>query len=99
MLLERQDAAERNEMEGKLGEGKRHYGLGLISSCLQQTSETVISLNLLLMNIGKILRDTFLPFWLMLNLDRKSTRLNSSHVAISYAVFCLKNKKKRYYPN
>src|SRR5437870_9474547 len=27
-------------------------------------------------------------------LDRKSTRLNSSHVAISYAVFCL--KKKRY---
>src|SRR5690625_6674009 len=28
-------------------------------------------------------------------LDRKSTRLNSSHVAISYAVFCLKKKKKR----
>src|SRR5690625_5699603 len=27
--------------------------------------------------------------------DRKSTRLNSSHVAISYAVFCLKKKKKR----
>src|SRR5207253_6302558 len=27
-----------------------------------------------------------------LGLDRKSTRLNSSHVAISYAVFCLKNK-------
>src|SRR5690625_5794270 len=26
--------------------------------------------------------------------DRKSTRLNSSHVAISYAVFCLKNKKR-----
>src|SRR5439155_9079402 len=28
------------------------------------------------------------------SLDRKSTRLNSSHVAISYAVFCLKKKKK-----
>src|SRR5690625_6309509 len=28
-------------------------------------------------------------------LDRKSTRLNSSHVAISYAVFCLKKKKIR----
>src|SRR5437868_11485920 len=27
-------------------------------------------------------------------LDRKSTRLNSSHVSISYAVFCLKKKKK-----
>src|SRR5439155_26828226 len=30
------------------------------------------------------------------DLDRKSTRLNSSHVAISYAVFCLKKKKKQY---
>src|SRR5437870_9269399 len=28
-------------------------------------------------------------------LDRKSTRLNSSHVAISYAVFCLKKKRTR----
>src|SRR5207253_11126834 len=27
--------------------------------------------------------------------DRKSTRLNSSHVAISYAVFCLKKKNKK----
>src|SRR5699024_12636996 len=27
--------------------------------------------------------------------DRKSTRLNSSHVSISYAVFCLKKKKQR----
>src|SRR5437870_7579710 len=30
----------------------------------------------------------------LLEKDRKSTRLNSSHVAISYAVFCLKKKKK-----
>src|SRR3712207_8058093 len=29
-----------------------------------------------------------------LRLDRKSTRLNSSHANISYAVFCLKKKKK-----
>src|SRR6267378_7319518 len=29
--------------------------------------------------------------------DRKSTRLNSSHVESSYAVFCLKKKKKRYH--
>src|SRR5699024_11947737 len=32
--------------------------------------------------------------WQMLR-DRKSTRLNSSHVSISYAVFCLKKKKKK----
>src|SRR5256885_4160400 len=29
-------------------------------------------------------------------LDRKSTRLNSSHLVISYAVFCLKKKKNKY---
>src|SRR5207249_11776017 len=29
--------------------------------------------------------------------DRKSTRLNSSHVSISYAVFCLKKKNKSFY--
>src|SRR5690349_25119560 len=32
--------------------------------------------------------------YMTLSLDRKSTRLNSSHVEISYAVFCLKKKKK-----
>src|SRR5258705_3161210 len=32
------------------------------------------------------------PSW---RADRKSTRLNSSHLGISYAVFCLKKKKKR----
>src|SRR5437773_8362738 len=30
--------------------------------------------------------------------DRKSTRLNSSHITISYAVFCLKKKKKNFNP-
>src|SRR5690625_6359805 len=34
-----------------------------------------------------------------IHLDRKSTRLNSSHVAISYAVFCLKKKKIHYMYN
>src|SRR5256886_9516491 len=33
--------------------------------------------------------------WLGSALDRKSTRLNSSHSQISYAVFCLKNKKTK----
>src|SRR5438309_2568306 len=38
-----------------------------------------------------------LNWWYMLGnfLDRKSTRLNSSHSSISYAVFCLKKKKKK----
>src|SRR5690606_41889303 len=36
---------------------------------------------------------TFKPFAYLAALDRKSTRLNSSHVKISYAVFCLKKKR------
>src|ERR1041385_1742111 len=35
----------------------------------------------------------------VVNLDRKSTRLNSSHGYISYAVFCLKKKKIKYTAN
>src|SRR5256885_12494843 len=34
-----------------------------------------------------------------LSADRKSTRLNSSHLVISYAVFCLKKKKKLIHPH
>src|SRR5438874_7193920 len=34
---------------------------------------------------------------LVVAVDRKSTRLNSSHVEISYAVFCLKKKKNKTY--
>lgn len=60
--LERQDASERNQIEGKFGEGKRTYGLGLISACLQSTSETTIALGILTMNLSKILRDVFFSF-------------------------------------
>src|SRR3712207_7039290 len=35
------------------------------------------------------------PFTYLEDKDRKSTRLNSSHANISYAVFCLKKKKKK----
>src|SRR5690606_40641500 len=38
----------------------------------------------------RMYRDAHFP-----DIDRKSTRLNSSHVKISYAVFCLKKKKKK----
>src|SRR2546430_5942171 len=37
------------------------------------------------------------PYLTALEKDRKSTRLNSSHSQISYAVFCLKKKKKSIY--
>ncbi|WP_251672118.1 MULTISPECIES: IS5 family transposase, partial [unclassified Sporosarcina] len=62
--LEKQDHGERNAIEGKFGEGKRVYGLGLIRARLQTTSETTIALQMVIMNIEKILRDTFLSFFL-----------------------------------
>ena len=61
--LEKQDATERIEIEGKFGEGKRRYGMGLISTCLQQTSETVISIQILVLNLERKLRLLFWQFF------------------------------------
>jgi len=68
------DAAARNAVEGKFGEGKRSYGLGRIRAHLQTTSETVIGLQLLVMNLEKRPRVLFLPVlqWL---LSRLAVRL------------------------
>src|SRR2546430_13268003 len=44
--------------------------------------------------LGSIPCDDCLSSSWLLSVDRKSTRLNSSHSQISYAVFCLKKKKK-----
>src|SRR5699024_11444079 len=46
-----------------------------------------------ILHILNFLFETFRIFKQLLKKDRKSTRLNSSHVSISYAVFCLKKKK------
>ena len=56
------DMGERNAAKGKFGEGKCSCGLGLIRARLRQTSETVIALQLLVMNLEKRLR---LLFWLL----------------------------------
>src|SRR5690349_23491678 len=52
------------------------------------------SLSMLVAVIGTTL-SAYLYTWQSNQEDRKSTRLNSSHVEISYAVFCLKKKKRR----
>lgn len=62
----RQDAAERNAIEGKFGEGKRKYGLGRIRARLAQTSESVITLQLLVMNLERRLRALFFLFFRLL---------------------------------
>src|SRR5260221_10799736 len=45
--------------------------------------------------VGKSVRTPPVRYVFRTDLDRKSTRLNSSHTVISYAVFCLKKKKKK----
>src|SRR2546426_8121338 len=45
-------------------------------------------------DLGGDEREDVLLFLAVADADRKSTRLNSSHLVISYAVFCLKKKKK-----
>ena len=56
------DAKERNAVEGKLGEGMRRYGLGLIMACLQETSETVIALQFLVINLERRVCSLFCKF-------------------------------------
>src|SRR3712207_6881104 len=58
--------------------------------------QTLVLLSRFFWNIVRafLLNVEYLPLFL----DRKSTRLNSSHANISYAVFCLKKKKNLSFP-
>ena len=60
----RADSAERNAVEGKFGEGKRKYGLGLNRAKLANTSETVIALQVLVMNLERRLRLLYAFLWI-----------------------------------
>ncbi|SDJ99597.1 Transposase domain [Paenibacillus naphthalenovorans] len=63
---ERQDAVQRNAIEGKFGEGKRKLGLGRIRARGAETSLTVIALQFLVMNLERRLRVLFLHFFRLL---------------------------------
>lgn len=53
---EYEDARQRNAVEGKFGEGKRSYGLDRIMAKLKNTSESVISMQFIVMNLERKLR-------------------------------------------
>lgn len=53
------DSAERNAVVGNFGEGKRHHRLGLIQARLPETSEAVIALQFLVMNLERRIRLLF----------------------------------------
>ena len=62
-LQQRQDELDRIPIEGKFGQGKRRFGLGRIMAKLSQTSETVIALIFIVMNLEKWLKRLFLFFF------------------------------------
>src|SRR2546430_5159325 len=69
----------------------------LIEALREKSAEVRTSAAIALGFIGPEAKDAGPDLVLLLkdkNIDRKSTRLNSSHSQISYAVFCLKKKKK-----
>lgn len=59
---ERIDSGERNQVEGKFGQGKRRFSLGKIMTRLKETSESTILLNLIVMNLVKRLKLLWLNF-------------------------------------
>ena len=57
-----EDLGVRNQIEGKFGQGKRRFSLGLIKSKLAETAETSIAITFLVMNLEHLLRPFFV-FW------------------------------------
>src|SRR5262245_1083938 len=61
----------------------------------RMTGEMVLAAALATVALGILLRGVVVLVWSAQQQDRKSTRLNSSHLGISYAVFCLKKKREK----
>ena len=68
------DQRQRNAVEGKIGQGKRRFGLGLIREKLPATQGSTIALNVLGMNLEKLLELLFVLFasWLYLVLSNQA---------------------------
>jgi IS5 family transposase len=62
------DQRQRNAVEGKIGQGKRRFGLGLIREKLSTTQGSTIALNVLVMNLEKLLELLFVFFAALLRL-------------------------------
>jgi transposase, IS5 family len=76
------DQRQRNAVEGKIGQGKRRFGLDLIREKLATTQGSAIALNVLVMNLEKLLELLFvlLAFWLQLLLGHRAAC--GSHVVV-----------------
>ena len=57
------DQRRRNAVEGKIGQGKRRYGLGLIMEKLPVTQGSAIAVNVLDMDLQKLLEFLYVDLW------------------------------------
>ena len=71
------DASYRNRIEGKFGQGKRRFGLGLVMTKLAQTSETAISMTILVMNLEQLFCQHIFVFLRMLGFFHRTVRAYS----------------------
>jgi hypothetical protein len=70
------DQRQRNAVKGKIGERKRRFGLGLIREKLPATQGSTIAMNVLVMNLEKLLELLFVlyAFWLHLLLSNQPSK-------------------------
>src|SRR3712207_7784623 len=73
-------------------EGRSVLDVGTATGFLSFEAERIGASRVVSHDMSDVRQQTLLPFK---DKDRKSTRLNSSHANISYAVFCLKKKKNK----
>ena len=80
------DQRQRNAVEGKIGQGKRRYGLGLIREKLAVTQVSTIAMNLLVMNLEKLLELLFVLFahWLQLLLASRVAKDCDSELLVNH---------------
>jgi len=76
-----QDSCDRNMVEGRIGIGKRRYGLDLIYARIEETGEVEAALNVLVMNVAHILR-AILRFFAKQSLFRALTLLSQRKFAV-----------------
>ena len=73
------DQKQRNAVEGKIGQGKRRYGLALILEKLPVTQGSSIAMNILVMNLQKLLELLFIFLIFLLGLLDASLGLQRGH--------------------
>ncbi|MBW2651404.1 MAG: transposase, partial [Deltaproteobacteria bacterium] len=98
--LARQDEIDRIPVEGKFGQGKRRFGLGRIMAKLAGTSATVITLNILVMNLEKLLKAALSPllFALWSSLYKSIQRLSALKVpSYHHQAAFISDQRCRYY--